>query len=181
MKKAVIFLVLFFSLLTINAQQRYELNTSKSSISYAANHKLHAWDAVNSSVKGIAVLNDDQTAINQLAVLLNVRDFDSKNSSRDAHSMEVLEAIRFPNIKFYAQSIELNGSSTTINGTLNFHGIDGKISVLTQFKKIGDELILSGKFSIKPTDYKVKLPAFMLVPIDDRLDINFELAFKTTS
>lgn len=181
MKRVLLLMVLLGVFIRVTAQQRYEINSNKSEISYAANHKLHAWDAVNSKVKGIAIVSEERNEIERLALLLNVRDFDSKNSSRDAHSLEVLEAIRFPTIKFYATSIELNGSSTTIDGTLNFHGIDGKISVLTQFKKIGDELILSGKFSIKPTDYKMDLPVFMLMPIDDRLEISFDLVFKTTS
>ncbi len=32
-------------------------------------------------------------------------DFDSGNSNRDAHSLEVLEALKFPIIKFYSRII----------------------------------------------------------------------------
>ena len=60
----------------------------------------------NQKLYGRALLNNTSLVFNRLAILAYVRDFDSENSGRDAHSLEVLEALRFPEIKFYSESFE---------------------------------------------------------------------------
>ena len=44
-------------------------------------------------------------SISKIALAAQVIDFDSGNSGRDSHSLEVLEALKFPNIKFYSKAL----------------------------------------------------------------------------
>ena len=78
---------------------QWKIDSEASSIRYKGDHLLHAWEGVNDKVYGLAVPSKEE-GIKKLAILVYVRDFDSKNSGRDAHSLEVLEALQFPEVKF---------------------------------------------------------------------------------
>ena len=41
-----------------------------------------------------------------------------------------------------------------------------------------EEIILKGTFQVKPTEFLIKLPSFMLAEIKDLLTISFDLYFK---
>ena len=105
-------------------------------------------------------------------------DFDSGNSNRDAHSLEVLEALKFPIIKFYSDNIKYFDESIEINGKLEFHGNEKNITVSSTFEEDDSYLNLKGTFQVVPTEFLIKLPSFMLAEINDLLTINFDLFFK---
>ena len=95
------------------------INNEKSTISYNAKHVLHAWDGVNDNISGVIIYDN---VISKIAIAAKVVDFDSGNSGRDSHSLEVLEALKFPNIKFYSDDISTQGNAITFNGDIEFHG-----------------------------------------------------------
>ena len=95
------------------------IDSEKSSLKYDAKHFLHAWSGVNNNIKGVVVYDKN---ISKIAVAAEIVDFDSGNSNRDAHSLEVLEALKFPMIKFYSEEIKVVDESLIMNGKLEFHG-----------------------------------------------------------
>ena len=167
-------LLIFFLLLvcSIQAQETtWIINTSKSLITYSGKHTLHEWEGSNQKLYGRALLNNTSLVFNKLAILAYVRDFDSKNSGRDAHSLEVLEALSFPEIKFYSESFELIKDSLLINGVFEFHG-----------KKLNkNEILLNGTFNLIPSDFGISLPAFMLVKMKDLLEIRYSIVLAKES
>ena len=100
MKKLIFLLCIQLSF----SQGTFILDQEKSKISYDAKHFLHAWSGQNNSVKGVIIIEDD--VISNIAVAAEIADFDSGNSNRDAHSLEVLEALKFPMIKYYSDNIK---------------------------------------------------------------------------
>ena len=165
--------------LILNAQeQKYQLNTEMSKITYSANHVLHPWKGENTNVKGVLVLYPNTQEIKEMAVLAFVQDFDSKNDGRDAHALEVLESLSYPEVRFYSNLMEQKKDSLFIHGQLDFHGVNKNATIVGIKKLVEDKIILSGNFEIKPTDYKIQLPSFMMVKIDDVLNFDFELTFN---
>ena len=110
--------------------------------------------------------------------MLEIADFDSGNSNRDAHSLEVLEALKFPMIKYYSDNIKRDDEVGIINGKLEFHGEEKNITVNSIISENEEEIILKGTFQVKPTEFLIKLPSFMLAEIKDLLTISFDLYFK---
>ena len=159
-------------------EQKYQLNTGMSKIIYSANHILHPWKGENTNVKGVLVLNPNTQEIKEMAVLALVQDFDSKNDGRDAHALEVLESLSYPEVRFYSNLMEQKKDSLFIHGQLDFHGVNKNATIIGIKKLVEDKIILSGNFEIKPTDYKIQLPSFMMVKIDDVLNFEFELTFN---
>ena len=139
--------IFFMGVLMLTAQeQKYQLNTEKSKISYSANHILHPWKGVNTNVKGVLVLNPDNQEIKEMAVLAFVQDFDSKNEGRDAHALEVLESLSYPEVRFYSNLMEQKKDSLFIHGQLDFHGVIKILLLLVIKKLVEDQLVLSGNF-----------------------------------
>lgn len=162
----------------VHAQdQKWQLHTETSKISYSANHILHPWKGINTNVKGVVVVAPKTKDLKEIAVLVRVQDFDSKNEGRDAHALEVLESLSFPEVRFYSNLIEQKKDSLFIHGQLDFHGVLKNTNIVGNKKTIEDQLILSGNFEIKPTDFQIELPSFMMVKMDDLLKFEFELRF----
>ena len=171
--------IFFMGVQILTAQeQKYQLNTGMSKIIYSANHILNPWKGENTNVKGVLVLNPNTQEIKEMAVLALVQDFDSKNDGRDAHALEVLESLSYPEVRFYSNLMEQKKDSLFIHGQLDFHGVNKNATIVGIKKLVEDKIILSGNFEIKPTDYKIQLPSFMMVKIDDVLNFEFELTFN---
>jgi polyisoprenoid-binding protein YceI len=178
MFRTLFYSIFFVSVLMVSAQdQKYQLNTDLSKITYSANHILHPWKGVNKKVKGVLVINPKTKQIKEMAVLAFVQDFDSKNDGRDAHALEVLESLSYPEVRFYSDLMEQKKDSLFIHGQLDFHGVKKNITIVCANKFVENQFVLNGNFEIKPTDYKIQLPSFMMVKMDDFLKFEFELRF----
>ena len=169
-------LFLFLTHLSLIGQEvRKDVNDQSSFIQYEGKHLLHDWDGINQKVKGIAVVDEATDKIVKIALLANVRDFDSNNSSRDAHALEVLEALQYPEIKFYSDEIKYNSKTVRFSGSLEFHGISITQSIEADLSKIelGTELL--GEFQLIPSDFGIELPSFLSVKMKDLLKINYRI------
>ena len=151
------------------------LDKGESNIKYSAKHVLHAWEGVNNDVSGVIVYDE---GISKIALAAKVIDFDSGNSGRDSHSLEVLEALKFPNIKFYSEDINSEGNAIIFNGEIEFHGEKRPITVLGSIENSNKKIKIDGKFQIIPSEFLITLPSFMLIEMEDYLDISFSLYFN---
>ena len=167
------FILLFVFNLSFS-QSTLMINNENSTISYNAKHVLHAWEGINDNVSGVIIYDNE---ISKIAIAAKVVDFDSGNSGRDSHSLEVLEALKFPNIKFYSDDIETEGNAITFNGDIEFHGQKKPITVLGTIDDNESLINVTGKFQIIPTEFSIKLPSFMLIEMEDYLNISFDIQF----
>jgi polyisoprenoid-binding protein YceI len=169
-------LFIFVTHLSLIGQEvRKDVNDQSSFIQYEGKHLLHDWDGINQKVKGVAVVDEATDEIVKIALLANVRDFDSNNSSRDAHALEVLEALQYPEIKFYSDEIKYNSKTVRFSGSLEFHGISITQSIESDLSKteLGTELL--GEFQLIPSDFGIELPSFLSVKMKDLLKINYRI------
>ncbi len=167
-------IVLLFLVNFSYSQTTLMLDKEKSNIKYKAKHVLHAWEGRNNDVSGVVVYDE---VISKIALAAKVIDFNSGNSGRDSHSLEVLEALQFPNIKFYSDDINSEGNAIIFNGEIEFHGEKRPITVLGSIDDSNKKIKIEGKFQIIPTEFLITLPSFMLIEMEDYLDISFELYF----
>lgn len=171
-------LSLFFLLmvnLCIAQKETWTLNPENSFISYDAKHILHSWKGMNTNVKGVAKVEANK--INQIAILTLVKDFDSNNSGRDAHALEVLESLSYPEVRFYSDSITVAQDSIKITGLFNFHGVNQSRSIAALIENEKNKKIIRGSFKLTPSDFDIKLPSLMMVKIENLLLFDFKLVF----
>ena len=178
------FLVLFISLhfnLVLgqpnSTDQRWSIDKNSSEIIYSGKHFLHAWSGKNKKINGLLFVDQASNEVNKIAVLLYVNDFDSGNSNRDSHSLEVLNALRFPEINFYSENIINNNDSITFKGNLEFHGITISKDIPALVKMESNKIELEGNFKVSLREFGIKAPSFMLAEMQDFIDLSFSLEF----
>ena len=170
-------LFLLFCVPTLLSAQQLRVDADTSYISYDASHPVHDWSGTSKEVKGVVALENNIPS--RMAIVATISSFDSQNSNRDAHAVEVLEALLFPKVSFYSENIALNGDQLELNGKLKFHGISLPLTTTAQWTNEKEKWILEGDFEVQPSGFGIKLPSFMLVKMKDNLKIAFRLELRT--
>ena len=101
-----VYLYVFITASAVLAQfKKIEAVKKESSITYKLTHPLHEVEAI--SKESTCRLNIDITSkqIKDVLVVVDVMTFNSGNSNRDSHAMEVIDAISFPNARFVSSNI----------------------------------------------------------------------------
>ena len=104
--------------------------------------------------------------------------FNSGNSNRDSHAMEVVDAINHPAAKFLSDNITENGDSLKISGKLTFHGVTKEIMISAIQKWSDKNLEVEGGFDISLTAFKIERPSLLLMPVNDDLKFTFKESFN---
>jgi polyisoprenoid-binding protein YceI len=159
------------------AQSKKPLDKKKSTITYSMNHLLHAWDGTSSELNGAVQLKADGS-IEKVAIVTKVSAFDSKSSNRDAHLLEVVEALKFPNISFYSTAITAaKDGSLDVKGVLQFHGVNKETSFKATTKSVNGATQVTGNFIFLLEDFKIERPSFMLKPVDNEVKVKFDVFY----
>tara|TARA_B100001778_G_C18530309_1_gene603283 strand:- start:455 stop:988 length:534 start_codon:yes stop_codon:yes gene_type:complete len=171
-----VFLFLTFNLASQDTtSNNFIVDSNTSYISYQGKHILHDWVGINNNVKGILVIEDAKAS--KIAISASVKDFDSGNSSRDSHGLELIESLIYPKITFFSDELIQLDENINMLGVINFHGIEKQIKVTGRIN-MKKPISLSGKFVLSPSEFKVKLPSFMLSKMEDNIEIKFQLNFN---
>ncbi len=148
-----------------------------STITYSMNHPLHSWTGENKDVTSVILTDENRSVITQVAVLVKISSFDTKNANRDSHTMEVTEALKYPAISFSSTSIKQVGNKLAVTGTLGFHGVSNVISFEAEKNSVNNKVEIKGSFIIKMTQYKIDPPSMMGVAADDDIKIAFYMIY----
>jgi polyisoprenoid-binding protein YceI len=159
------------------AQVKKSLDKNKSSITYYMKHLLHAWDGTSKELTGL-VLSGADSKIEKVAIATKVSSFDSENSNRDAHLLEVVEALKYPTISFYSTSItEPVKGELEVKGILQFHGVSKEVSFKAYVTQQKNNIQVVGNFIFLLEDFKIERPSFMLKPVDNEVKVKFDILF----
>ncbi len=173
--RIVLFLLLFPIL--SSAQTKKNIDKNKSVITYAMNHMLHSWEGTSKELNGVVQLNQT-SEIEKVAIVSKVSAFDSKSSNRDAHMLEVTQALKFPNISFYSTSISQGKDGILdVKGVLQFHGVNKEISFKAKAENQKGTERVSGNFIFLLEDFKIERPSFMLKQVDNEVKVKFDIFY----
>lgn len=153
------------------------VDKSKTTISYHMVHPMHSWDGVSKAVEGVVQYEEKTFILNKVAIVVKVSSFDSENSNRDSHMMEVTEAIKYPNVSFVSRSIKDDGMNLEINGDINFHGVIKSIIFKGTKKQVGNHIKVTGEFPILIEDFNIERPSLMMVKTDNEIGMKFSIEF----
>ena len=151
---------------------------NKSDITYAMNHPLHAWTGVSNNILSVMLLDTSNMEINELAVVVKIASFNSKNSNRDSNTIEATEALKYPNVSLSSNSIKQANNRLTVKGTLKFHGVSKEIIFDAQKEIIKDEIKVTGNFEILMTDFKIKPSKLLGIATDKDIKLSFTVFYK---
>ena len=156
----------------------YEAIKGESSLSYGLVHPMHHITGVSRDFLCKVDLSPD-TVSSQIKVSAAISSFDSKNSSRDSHAMEMVQAMKYPNVEFASTAVKPEGDGYLVSGNLTFHGVTRPVGFHVTPKFAGGKVEIIGEFAVKLSDFKVERPSLLFVPTEDRLTIRFDLFSKS--
>lgn len=147
-----------------------------STIEYTLVHPLHTVHGISKNVSCDVKYDDTTGKVTGVSVSADVLSFDSGNSNRDSHMGEVVDAIDYPEVEFKGDSVQyLQNDSLLVTGKLTFHNVTKTIPVEVSEKFDDNDTIFNGKFFISLTEFKIKRPSLLLMPVEDKLTIEFNI------
>ncbi|MCP9770393.1 YceI family protein [Lacihabitans sp. LS3-19] len=180
MKNLLVILLIFSSIANTQAQDKKKIEADKksSTLVYSMKHPMHDWDAKSKDSKCIIVYNSGTQKIEAVAVIAPVKSFDSGNSNRDSHTIEVLEALKYPNITFSGANIQEDGNNITIKGNLTFHGVTKPLELKAKKTVSKSTLKVEGDFEINMEDYGVEPPGLMGIKANKEINLKYSMVFS---
>ncbi len=166
------------SVTVLQAQPKTEQSVAdKSWVAYRLVHPLHVIDATSRSVQYNIELDPTKKEITKVTAQVDVTTFDSGNSNRDSHAMEVVDALTYPDVQFTSTSIAERNDSLFVTGKLTFHGVTNDVTMAGTAQWLPDEVDVKGGFDISLTAFKVERPALLMIPVEDKLTFTLAAAF----
>jgi polyisoprenoid-binding protein YceI len=180
MFKIRIVLFCFGFLIVVNAAAQVKTVTSikgESSAIYFLVHPMHEVEATSKEVVYTAFINPGTKSIQTVTATVDVTSFDSGNSNRDSHAMEVIDAMSFPEATFKSTSIVPQGNALIVGGKLTFHGVTNDVTATAKLEWGSDKLIVHATMPISLTAFKVERPSLLFIPVHDTLKFTLTAAF----
>lgn len=126
----------------------------------------------------VVILNADTGEMASVSV---VKNFHFKTKLMEEHFNEsYAESAKFPKTTFKGKIVGFDKSKLTVNpqkytvqGTLNFHGVDKAInSTASMYAKDG-KIYMQGSFVARPADYKVTIPKVVTKKIAENVNVEY--------
>ena len=158
--------------------KQVELLKDESSITYRMVHPLHEIEATSKDATYRLEIDPAKKEIKSVSADVDVMTFDSGNSNRDSHAMEVIDAISYPEVSFVSSSITQSGDSLKVTGKLTFHGVTQDIVALAASKWSPDKIEVRGSFALSLTAFKIERPSLLMIPVEDALRFTFTAVWR---
>src|SRR3974390_2593157 len=133
----------------------------QSTLTYHVSHPLHQTDGVSHAARGKGVCHEAQC---DFLIAVPVKSFDSGDSNRDLHMIQVTRGAEFPMVTVRTRLPETADGSTTLHADLEiqFAGQTAQYKqVEFQLAKQGNDIHLSGTIPAKLADFKIEPPTLL--------------------
>lgn len=176
MKLKIFSLVLLLALPAIVlADSQWTLD--KSTLTYHASHPLHESEGTSHAARGKGICHAGQC---NFLIAVPVKTFDSGDSNRDLHMLQVTRGGQFPIVTVRTHLAESELSSTTVHADLEiqFAGQTVQYKQVTfQVSTQGGDSHLSGTIPATLKDFKIDPPTLLTVPIKNDIPINIDMTW----
>jgi hypothetical protein len=151
----------------------------QSTLTYHVNHPLHQLDGVSRSARGKGVCHAGQCDFLAAAPL---KSFDSGDSNRDLHMIQVIRGGEFPMVVVRTQLPETAVGSATFHADLEVQFAGQTVhykQVPFQQVKQGDEIRITGTIPATVSDFKIDPPKLLTVPIKNEIPVRVDMTWRT--
>jgi hypothetical protein len=150
----------------------------QSTLTYHVVHPLHQVDGVSHAAKGKGICHAGQC---DFLIAVPVKSFDSGDSNRDLHMLQVTRGGQFPMVIVNTHLSEDVSASATIHADLEiqFAGQTVKYPQIPfQLVIQGDQAQISGTIPATLTDFKINPPELLAMPVKNDIPIRVELTWQ---
>jgi hypothetical protein len=179
--KRIIKLLIAFLLLLgppTSAQTDSQWVLEQSTLTYHVSHPLHQVDGVSHAARGKGVCHAGQC---DLLIAVPVKSFDSGDSNRDLHMLQVTRGGQFPMVTVRTRLPEGASASATILADLEVR-FAGQTTNYSQvpFQQIaqGNEIKISGTIPATLSDFKIDPPSLLALPVKNEIPVRVEMTWQ---
>ncbi len=149
----------------------------ESSMTYRMVHPLHKIEATSKDVEYDLEADPATKEFKKVSGRVDVTTFDSGNSNRDSHAMEVIDAIDYPEASFQGTGFAQKGDSLYITGKVTFHGVTKDMTAGAVAHWSAGKVEVDGTFALSLAEFKIDRPSLLMIPVEDKLSFDFVAVF----
>jgi hypothetical protein len=150
----------------------------QSTITYHVSHPLHQIDGISHAARGKGVCRAGQC---DFLIAVPVKSFDSGDSNRDLHMIQVARGAQFPMVTVRVHLPASAASLATIAADLDveFAGQTAHYKqVPFQHSAQGNEARISGTIPATLSDFKIEPPTLLAIPTKNEIPIRVEMTWR---
>jgi hypothetical protein len=150
----------------------------QSTLTYHVSHPLHQSEGVSHSARGKGVCHAGQC---DFLIAVPVKSFDSGDSNRDLHMLQVARGAQFPIVSVRTRLPETASASTTIHCDLEiqFAGQAAQYKqVPFQLATQGNQIRISGTIPTTLSDFKIDPPSLLAVPVKNEMPVRVDMTWR---
>ncbi len=149
----------------------------QSTLTYHVSHPLHQSEGVSHAARGKGVCHAGQC---DFLIAVTVKSFDSGDSNRDLHMIQVTRGAQYPLVTVRTRLPEAASTSATVHADLEiqFAGPSAQYKqVPFQLVTQGNEIRISGTIPATLTDFKIEPPTLLTMPVKNEIPIRVEMTW----
>lgn len=150
----------------------------QSTLTYHVSHPLHQVDGVSHAARGKGVCRGGQC---DFLIAAPVKSFDSGDSNRDLHMLQVTRGGQFPLVTVRARLPEAAPGTAAIHCDLEvqFAGQTAQYKQVSfQMTTQGKEIRITGTIPATLTDFKIDPPSLLAVPVKNEMPVRVEMTWR---
>jgi hypothetical protein len=150
----------------------------QSTLTYHVSHPLHQSEGVSHGAKGKGVCHAGQC---EFLIAVPVKSFDSGDSNRDLHMIQVTRGAEFPLVTVRTRLPESDAAASTINADLEiqFAGQTAHYKqVPFKVEKQGGETHITGTIPATLTDFKIDPPSLLTMPVKNDIPVRVDMTWR---
>ena len=151
---------------------------SQSTLTYHVSHPLHQTEGISHAARGKGVCHAGQC---DFLIAVPVKSFDSGDSNRDLHMLQVTRGGEFPMVTVRTSLPEDASASATIHADLEvqFAGQTAKYKQIPfEQVKQGNETKISGTIPATMSDFKIDPPSLLTVAVKNEMPVRVEMTWR---
>lgn len=149
----------------------------QSTLTYHVSHPLHQIDGVSRAARGKGVCHEGEC---DFLIAVPVKSFDSGDSNRDLHMLQVTRGAQFPLVTVRTRFPEADTTSAIIRADLEIQFAGQTVQykqVPFQVVKQGNETRISGTIPATLSDFRIEPPSLLTISIKNEIPIKVEMTW----
>jgi len=141
-------------------------------------HPLHQSEGVSHAARGKGICHGGQC---DFLIAVAVKSFDSGDSNRDLHMLQVTRGAQFPLVTVRTRLPEAASTSATIRADLEIQ-FAGQTA---QYKQVpfelvtqGNEARISGTIPATLADFKIEPPTLLTMPVKNEIPVRVDMTWR---
>jgi hypothetical protein len=177
--KIILLALLLIASLPALSQTDRQWVLEKSTLTYHMSHVMHQVDGVSHAARGKGVCHAGEC---DFLIAAPVKSFDSGDSNRDLHMLQVTRGAQFPVVQVRTLLPESTPPSGPIYADLEVQFAGQTVEYKhVPFQKAtkGNEVEITGTVPATCSDFKIDPPSFFSVPIKNEIPVRVDMTWQS--